>query len=139
MTVEINPKLYVKDWNHMSELFQMVGWDKRSPKDIKQSFKKSAVVCIIKMNNEIIGFGRTVDDGKYYALLVDVVVHPNHHKKGVGTIIVNTLTEHLKGYNFITLTAAPNKEGFYQKLGWKKQKSAYIIPKDQKQHNDHCE
>ena len=85
------------------------------------------------------GFGRTVDDGKYYALLVDVIVHPEHQSKGIGTQIVNELKSRLIGYNFITLTAVPNKEGFYQKIGWEKQKSAYIFPKDDKQRLEHCE
>jgi hypothetical protein len=52
---------------------------------------------------------------------------------------VNEIKSRLIGYNFITLTAAPNKEGFYQKIGWEKQKSAYIFPKDDKQRLEHCE
>ena len=139
MELEVNPELETIDWNKISELFELVNWGYRSPEDIKGSFRKSTVVCLVKEHNEIIGFGRTIDDGKYYALLVDVVIQPNHQNKGIGKVLVSKLLEQLQGYEFITLTAAPNKEDFYKKIGWLKQKSAYILPKDQKQHDEHCE
>ncbi len=56
-----------------------------------------------------------MDDGKYYALLVDIVIHPDHQSKGLGKTIVSELKNRLEGYEFITLTAAPNKDGFYKK------------------------
>lgn len=135
----INPDLTSINWNEMTDIFQLVNWGTREPEEIEKSFKKSSITCFVKKENKIIGFGRTVDDGKYYALLVDIVIKPEYQGKGIGKRIVNELKNRLEGYNFITLTAAPNKEGFYQKLGWKKQKSAYIFPKDEKQKNDHCE
>lgn len=139
MEVIINPDLKTIDWKEVSGIFQQVNWGIRHPKAIKNAFKKSSITCFVKEEDTIVGFGRTVDDGKYYALLVDVVVHPEHQSKGIGTQIVNELKSRLIGYNFITLTAAPNKEGFYQKIGWEKQKSAYIFPKDDKQRLEHCE
>ena len=136
---ELNPPLDSVNWKSVSEIFRLVNWEKRNPKEIEISFNTSSVTCFVKDNNEIIGFGRTVDDGKYYALLVDIVIHPNYQLKGIGKSIVDELKSKLIGYEFITLTAAPDKEGFYQRLGWKKQKSAYIFPKDIKQAKDHCE
>lgn len=139
MQVELNPALDQVDWEQISSLFELVNWGKREPEEIKRAFSQSSVTCIVKNGADIVGFGRTVDDGKYYALLVDIVVHPSFQAKGIGRTIVNELMGQLHGYNFITLTAAPNKEGFYQNLGWKKQKSAFIFPKDEKQMLEHCE
>ncbi len=136
---ELNPDLNIVDWEKVSELFQLVNWGIRSPKEIESSFRKSSVTCFVKNENEIIGFGRTVDDGKYYALLVDIVIHPDYQSKGIGKKVVDEILKQLNGYNFITLTAAPNKDEFYKKLGWKKQKSAYIFPRDEKQMKEHCE
>jgi ribosomal protein S18 acetylase RimI-like enzyme len=139
MEFQINPDLRAIDWEEISEIFQLVNWGVRNPDEIEKSFKKSSIVCFVGDERKIIGFGRTVDDGRYYALLVDIVVRPEYQSKGIGKRIVNELKNRLQGYHFITLTAAPNKEGFYQKLGWKKQRSAYIFPKDEKQRNEHCE
>lgn len=135
----LNPDLNTVNWERISELFQLVGWGKRNPAEIAAAFHKSSVVCIVKVQKEIVGFGRTVDDGRYYALLVDVVIHPDYQNQGLGKSIVNNLKDALQGYEFITLTAAPGKEGFYQKIGWEKQSSSFIIPKNEKQRKEHCE
>ncbi len=139
ITYEINPDLASINWEELTAIFQLVNWGFRSPDEIKSAFEKSSFTCFVKEEKTIIGFGRTVDDGKYYALLVDVVVHPNHQAKKFGKTIVTKLKDSLVGYSFITLTAAPNKDGFYKKIGWKKQKSAFIFPKDEKQLKEHCE
>ena len=136
---EINPDLTQINWQHVSNLFQLVNWGTRPPKDSESSFRQSSFVSIVRSENDIIGFGRTVDDGKYYALIVDVVIHPKFQGQGIGTKIVAELKDQLKGYEFVTLTAAPGKDGFYEKTGWKKQKSSFIWPKDEKQAEEHCE
>lgn len=136
---KVNPDLNTINWKRISVLFELVNWGIRKPHDIENSFRKSSYTCFVKEDDEIIGFGRTVDDGRFYALLVDIVIHPNYQSKGIGKTVVNELISRLTDYNFITLTAAPNKEEFYQKLGWKKQKSAYIFPMNEKQIKEHCE
>ena len=45
----------------------------------------------------------------------------------------------MKDYFFVTLTAAPGKAPFYDKMGWKKQTSAFIWPTGKKQESEHCE
>ena len=137
--VQLNPNLNEINWHRIAELFHLVGWGERDPEEIEQAFRKSSVTCFVYDGDTIIGMGRTVDDGKYYALLVDVVVHPDYQSKGIGKEIVETLRKNLPGYLFITLSAAPNKEGFYRKIGWEKQKSAFIFPRDEKQRIEHCE
>ena len=78
-----------------------------------------------------------MDDGKYYALLVDVVVKPDSQQSGLGREIVNYLRSQLLGYKFITLTAAPGKEEFYLKLGWERQATALIWPVSEEQQKLH--
>jgi len=126
------------DWAAISHLFELVGWGKRDPADVQNAFLKSSNVCFVKNLNEIIAIGRTVDDGKYYGLIVDVVVHPEHQGKGIGAEVVNYLKSKMSGYKFVTLTSAPGMEGFYEKLGWKKQKTAYLWPIDSKQEEQHA-
>ncbi|MBL4624197.1 MAG: GNAT family N-acetyltransferase [Flavobacteriales bacterium] len=129
---ELNPNLDLINWNRISEIFKLVNWGVKEPKDVENSFTTSSITCFMKKENEIIGFGRTVDDGKYYALLVDIVIHPNYRAQGIGKSIVNKIRNKLNGYHFITLTAAPNKNQFYQKLGWKNQLSSSLKIKTSK-------
>jgi GNAT superfamily N-acetyltransferase len=137
--IQLNPDFDNVDWIRISELFEMVNWGYRDPAIVRTAFGKSSYCVFIYEGGHLIGFGRTMDDGRFYALLVDVVVNPAHQGKGIGTMIVTKLKEQLTGYSFVTLTAAPGKAGFYEKLGWKKQISSFIWPVSEIQEAEHCE
>ena len=132
-----NPQLTHADYQKIATLFELVEWGKRDPLEIQSAFEKSSFTCIAYSNQEMIGFGRTFDDGRYYATLCDVVIAPSHQGQGIGKFIVANLEKRLKGFEFITLTAAPGKGAFYEKIGWKKQTSAYISPTSDKQAKEH--
>ena len=78
-----------------------------------------------------------MDDGKYYALIVDLVVSPDFQNLGIGKKLLADLRNELKNYSFTTLTSALGKEDFYVKQGWDKQKTAFIWPRSKKQREDH--
>jgi len=120
-------------WERISQIFETVGWGMRNPTDLQQAFQKSTCVRIAYDNEKIVGFGRTVDDGQYYALIVDLVVDPEYQGEGIGTTILKELKDDLDKYIFTSLTAAIGKELFYQKQGWRKQISAYFWPRSKEQ------
>lgn len=139
ITLDYNSDLSNVNWNRVCELFYRVNWNKREPGEIEQAFASSSHTIFVFDDDLIIGFGRTVDDGKYYAMLADIVVDPDYQKRGLGRRIVDTLKDKLQGYHFITLTAAPGKSDFYKSIGWRKQSTAYIWPQTPKQVRQHCE
>ncbi len=115
-------------WERVSELFEAVGWGRRSPGDLKQAFEKSTYVRIAYHRERIVGVGRTVDDGRYYGMIVDLVVDPDYQRKGIGSTILEQLREEMAGFLIISLTAAPDKYRFYLERGWKRSKSAFHWP-----------
>jgi predicted N-acetyltransferase YhbS len=125
------------DWAAVSGLFMEVGWGERAPDEIRAAFEKSSHVIFVYDGAQLVGFGRTMDDGRYYAMLVDVVVKPSHQGRAIGSDIVTWLREQLVGYKFVTLTAAVGKDEFYLKLGWHRQKSAMIWPTSDQQREAH--
>lgn len=126
------------DWDAVASLFVQVGWGARDPAEIRAAFEKSSHVIFIYDGDELLAFGRTMDDGRYYALLVDVVVKPEHQQRGLGRDVVNHLRARLDGYRFVTLTAAPGKEDFYLKLGWQRQATSLIWPMSEEQRRLHA-
>jgi hypothetical protein len=126
------------DWSSVATLFEEVGWGQRDPELIRCAFEKSSHVMFVHDGKELIAFGRTLDDGCYYAMLVDVVVKPGLQLGGLGREIVTYLREQLTGYKFITLTTAPGKDEFYLKLGWLRQGSAMIWPVSEVQRELHA-
>jgi len=127
------------DWQQASKIISVIGWGERSAEDLKSAFQKSSFVRFAYLNNELVGMGRTVDDGKYYGWIVDLAILPEHQAKGIGTYILKELEADLAPFLSTMLTAAPGKSGFYEKLGWLKQTAAYIWPRSEKQKRDFTE
>ena len=137
---KINQDLDAVDWTRVCELFSKVEWRTRSEDEISKAFRQSSWTIFIYQGDQIIAFGRTVDDGRYYAMLADIVVDPDYQGNGLGKYLVNTLNEKLgDNYHFVTLTAAPGKGKFYKSIGWKKQSTSYIWPQGPKQLRQHTE
>lgn len=126
------------NWPDVAALFAQVGWGQRDPAEIQGAFARSSHVMFVYDAGELIGFGRTMDDGRYYGMIVDVVVKPGRQQGGLGREVVTYLREQLNGYRFITLTAAPGKDAFYLKLGWLRQASAMIWPVSDEQRELHA-
>jgi len=133
MKIEFNSNIETVNWQRASELFSLVGWGIRKPEEIQSAFEKSSYIRFAYLNNVLVGFGRTVDDGRYYALIVDLVIDPEFQSKGIGSNILIYLKNSLEGYAFTTLTSAVGKEAFYEKQGWKKQITSFIWPRSEKQ------
>jgi ribosomal protein S18 acetylase RimI-like enzyme len=141
MICKLNPDLNTINWETVNKLFEKVDWSPREVADIRSVFECSSFkVFVFDDSGKIIAFGRTVDDGKYYAQLADIIVDPDHQGEHLGELVVNTLTGQLKDYHFITLTSATEKaDMFYRRLGWKKQSTAFIYPLSEKQIRLHVE
>jgi GNAT superfamily N-acetyltransferase len=138
-TTKINPDLSAIDWVYVCSLFDKVNWRVRVPEEIEKAFRTSSWTIFIYKDEQLIGFGRTIDDGRYYAMLGDIVVDPDFQGNGLGKMMVTTLNGLLENYHFVTLTAAPGKGDFYKSLGWKKQTTAFIWPQGPKQLRQHTE
>ena len=137
---KINHNLDDVDWSRVCELFSKVGWRTRTEAEILAAFRRSTWNIFVYKDDILIAFGRTVDDGRYYAMLADIVVDPEYQGRGLGKYLVNTLNEKLgDNFHFVTLTAAPGKGKFYKALGWKKQSTSYIWPQGPKQLRQHTE
>jgi ribosomal protein S18 acetylase RimI-like enzyme len=60
-------------------------------------------------------------------------VHPDYQGQGIGKQIVLKLVEFSKNHRKIILYAAPGKESFYLKLGFKRMATAMAIFRNQEQ------
>ncbi|RAJ37084.1 GNAT family N-acetyltransferase [Pedobacter cryoconitis] len=136
---KLNHDLSTVDWTYVCELFYKIDWRTRIEDEIASAFRKSTWTLFVYHEDQIIAFGRVVGDGRYYAVMADIVVDPDFQGNGLGKKIINMLNGQLDNYHFVNLTAAPGKGDFYQKLGWKKQTTSYIWPQGPKQLRQHCE
>jgi ribosomal protein S18 acetylase RimI-like enzyme len=117
------------DWNLVPEILKEVGMAYHSAECHQLAFEKSHSVVFVWDENELIGFGRAISDGILQAALYDVAVHPSYQGKGIGKTIVSELVQHCPGCNVI-LYASPGKEQFYEKLNFRRMKTAMALFKD---------
>ena len=92
----------------------------------RKTFSCSASVVFVFDDAELIGFGRAISDGLIQAAIYDVDVVPGYQGQNIGRQIIDRIVTSLPGCNFI-LYAAPGKEQFYEKLKFRRMKTAMAL------------
>ena len=122
MEVDVKQDCAGVDWNAVSETLKRVGMAYYEPDVHRKAFEASHTTVFVYQAGRLIGFGRAISDGTYQAAIYDCAVLPEFQGKGIGTIILKNILSQISHCNVI-LYATPGKEGFYQKLGFRKMKT----------------
>jgi N-acetylglutamate synthase-like GNAT family acetyltransferase len=106
-------------------LFGTTGWNEEyrfSKSELEKAIKNSWFSISAFKSGKLIGFGRIIADGIHHALIVDLIVHPDHQCKGIGSRILERLVKKCRDSNIrdIQLFAAGEKYQFYEKQGFEK-------------------
>ena len=118
------------DWHEASVLYKIAPMGDKHPDDLQTSFGNSLYKCFVFHQTQLVGIGRALADGVDCSYLCDIAVHPDYQGYGIGKGIIEKLTERSKGHRKIILYAAPGKEAFYKKFGFKRMSTAMAIFKD---------
>jgi ribosomal protein S18 acetylase RimI-like enzyme len=121
------------DWDELSNLYSAAGMGNKAPADIQTAFTNSMFKCFVYDGGKLIGVGRALADGFDASYICDIAVHPDYQGRGIGKQIVLQLVEFSKDHRKIILYAAPGKDTFYKKLGFKRMATALAIFKNQAQ------
>ncbi|HEX7114840.1 MAG TPA: GNAT family N-acetyltransferase [Steroidobacter sp.] len=119
------------DWHELSVLYRIAPLGEKSPEDLERSFSNSLFKCFVFERRRLVGAGRALADGVDCSYLCDIAVHPDLQGRGVGAAIVARLKELSAGHRKIILYANPGKESFYEKLGFRRMRTAMAIFKNQ--------
>ena len=104
-------------------LWSLTGWNdgyRLSEQEFVRSWQSSPVKKALFVEDRLVAIGRANTDGVVYAMIYDVVVHPDERGKGFGRRIVQDLVAELDdmGIRVIQLMSAVGQTGFYDKLGF---------------------
>ena len=119
------------DWNELSNLYEIAPLGIKDPNDLKISFSNSMFKCFVYHSGRLVAAGRALADGKDCSYICDVAVHPDYQGQGLGSEVVSRLVGFSKNHTKIILYTSPGNEPFYQKLGFRRMKTALAIFKDQ--------
>ena len=105
------------DWPALAELFRLTQLAGREAAKLKRAFEKSAVVCFALDGPRLVGAARALSDFEYHATIYDVIVHPAHQRRALGTRIMHELLAALPVWR-ILLVAQGDVRRFYERLGF---------------------
>lgn len=133
MTLEWIYSLENVDWEELSNLYLAAPLGHKDPADLKIAFSNSMFKCFVYETGRLIAVGRALADGRDCSYICDVAVHPSRQGLGLGKEVVTKLVNFSKDHKKIILYAAPGKEPFYRKFGFKRMATAMAIFQDQAQ------
>jgi aralkylamine N-acetyltransferase len=136
MTVEFSERMEGIDWDRLALVFRRAPLGDRDPAKLREAFQNSQIRCFVWDAGELGGGGRALTDGACHTMIFDVVLLPEYQGRGLGKEIMKFLADRSTAPH-ILLYAAPGKESFYAKLGYRKMKTAmtkYFDPEMEHRH-----
>jgi ribosomal protein S18 acetylase RimI-like enzyme len=114
------------NWERIPEILKQVGMSYHDAEIHRKTFSCSASVVFVYDDKQLIGFGRAISDRFIQAAIYDVAVIPGYQGQNIGRKIIDRIVASLPGCNFI-LYAAPGKDLFYEKLNFRRMKTAMAL------------
>ena len=104
-------------------LYASVGWTAYTdhPEVLRQGFENSMLTLAAYKDDQLLGIIRTVGDGHTIVFVQDILVYPEHQRKGIGTALLQAILDRYYYVLQIEL-ATDNTEKtivFYKLMGFK--------------------
>jgi ribosomal protein S18 acetylase RimI-like enzyme len=110
----------IVDPKEIEDLRESVGWD-RSEGTYQEILNRHYTYYTVRNeDDQLIGYMSVLSDGISDAFLLDLVVHPQYQRKGLGKRIVKKAITDIKaaGIRCIQVTFNNDLESFYEKCGF---------------------
>lgn len=105
-------------------LYASVGWTAytQHPETLRAGFANSLFTLGAYDGQTLLGIIRTVGDGHTIALIQDILVFPEHQRKGIGSKLMRAVLERFRNVRQIELATddIPANIAFYESLGFRK-------------------
>ena len=104
----------------IEDLRETVGWD-RSEGTYRDILKRHyAYYTVREADGRLIGYLSVLSDGISNAFLLDLMVHPDYQRQGIGKEFVQTAIRDMKkdGIRCVQVTFDPELEEFYARCGF---------------------
>lgn len=99
------------------------GLSRRSIDAARVALPNSLCIICVRHDQNLVGMGRIVGDGGCNYEIVDVAVHPEYQRRGLGYKIMSSLMEYLHSNApesaYVSLIADEGAPTLYEKFGFK--------------------
>ena len=104
-------------------LYTAVGWTAYtdSPETLKKGFENSMLTLAAYEGEKMLGIIRTVGDGHTILYVQDILVLPEHQRKGIGSALLQAVLDRYSHVRQIMLATdnTPKTIGFYKSMGFR--------------------
>ncbi len=114
------------NWAELAEVYRLAPLGTYDPAQLKRAYERSEVCCFAYRGTQLVAAGRALSDGEYFAFICDIVVLPEFQRQGIGTRIMNAMSEKLAAEKTL-LACVIGQEGFYRNLGFLRHKSVMAL------------
>ena len=103
-------------------LYTSVGWTAYTdvPDTLRQGFEHSLLTLAAYENGQLVGLIRTVGDGYTIVFVQDILVFPEHQRKGIGAALLQAVLDRFSHVRQMELATddTPQTIAFYKSLGF---------------------
>lgn len=104
-------------------LYTSVGWTAYTdhPDALRKGFENSMLTLAAYEGEQLLGLIRTVGDGATVVFVQDILVFPEHQRKGIGTALLQAVLDRYGHVRQIELATdnTPKTVAFYRSMGFR--------------------
>ena len=110
----------IYDETEILRLYQSVGWTAYTdhPEVLRKGFENSMLILAAYEGDQLLGIIRTVGDGHTIVFVQDILVFPEHQRKGIGSALLQTILSRYSHVRQIQLATdnTPKTIAFYESM-----------------------
>ena len=104
-------------------LYASVGWTAYTdhPEQLRKGFENSMLTLAAYEDDQLLGIIRTVGDGHTIVFVQDILVFPEHQRKGVGSALLQAILDRYSHVRHIELATDNTTKtiAFYKSMGFR--------------------
>ena len=104
-------------------LYASVGWTAYTdhPELLRKGFENSMLTLAAYEGNQLLGIIRAVGDGHTIVFVQDILVFPEHQRKGIGSALLQAILDRYSHVRQIELVTdnTPKTIAFYKSMGFR--------------------
>jgi len=118
ITLELNGRIEEAE---VITLYRANAWSSaEKPERLIPALRNSHTLVTARANGVLVGIGNAISDGSLVVYYPHLLVHPAHHRKGIGRKMMQALQEIYRGFHQQMLTADGEAIAFYESMGFQR-------------------
>ena len=101
------------------DIYQANAWSSaQKPDQLLAALKNSHSLVTARRQGRLVGIANAISDGYLVVCFPHMLVHPDFHRRGIGTGLMTKLQSRYRGFHQQILLADGGAVGFYESLGF---------------------